>query len=181
MPTLSDGARFHRKSLHPPRIAERLYTLGTTTTYQSETRTYGLKLKVWFAIVNKGTESFKQIDRWLYGHPSNKYFDSPIKFYPHWKWLLDYGSGQACRCDLCGSNPAKPRSRRSVSSTGSVTKPRGRISIQRPLQSGAVDEEGTPDVYRSLFSLLKSEGQLKRKIEEQASLVYRPYLILLRH
>lgn len=45
---------------------------------------------------------------------------------------------------------------------------------QRLLQSGPVDEEGTPDVYRSLFSLLKSEGRLDRKIEEKASLVYMP-------
>ncbi|KAL8924287.1 MAG: hypothetical protein Q9208_004068 [Pyrenodesmia sp. 3 TL-2023] len=116
----------------------------------------------------------KHVDRWLYGHPTNKYFDSPIRFYPHWRWLLNYGTGQACRCDLCGSNPAKPRSRRSVSSSSTRrTKPRGRVSVPQPLHSGPVDEEGTPDVYRSLFSLLKSEGHLERKIEERASLDWR--------
>ncbi|KAL8753819.1 MAG: hypothetical protein Q9184_005306 [Pyrenodesmia sp. 2 TL-2023] len=160
------------KNLHPPRITEWLHTVGTTTTQQSETRTYGFERNLLFATVNRGTEIRKQIDRWLYGHTSNKYFDSPFRFYPHWKWLLNYGSGQACSCDLCGSNP-ESRSRRSVSSIGSVTKPRVRIAVQRPLQSGPVDEEGTPDVYRSLLSILKSEGQLKRKIEERASLDWR--------
>ncbi|KAI4095126.1 MAG: hypothetical protein LQ344_001777 [Seirophora lacunosa] len=77
--------------------------------------------------------SGKHVDRYLYGHPSRKGFDSPIRFYPHWKYLLNFGSGQ----------------------------------------SGPVDEEGTPDVYRSLFSLLKSEGRLDRKIEEKASLDWR--------
>ncbi|KAL9022206.1 MAG: hypothetical protein Q9185_000606 [Variospora sp. 1 TL-2023] len=48
-----------------------------------------------------------------------------------------------------------------------------RVLQQRFLQNGPVDEEGTPDVFRSLFTLLKSEGQLKRKIEEKASLDWR--------
>ncbi|KAL8957773.1 MAG: hypothetical protein Q9193_005038, partial [Seirophora villosa] len=111
----------------------------------------------------------KHVDRYLYGHPSRKGFDSPIRFYPHWKYLLNFGSGQACKCVLCTSQPSKSR-HSSSSPVAPSWKIRDRLLQQRVLQSGPVDEEGTPDVYRSLFSLLKSEGRLDRKIEEKASL-----------
>ncbi|KAL8933038.1 MAG: hypothetical protein Q9216_006553, partial [Gyalolechia sp. 2 TL-2023] len=77
----------------------------------------------------------KHTDKWLYGHPSKKLFDSPYQFYPHWKFLLNYGSGESCQCP--------------------------------------VDEEGTPDVYSQLFTLLRNEKTLKRRIEERASLDWR--------
>ncbi|KAI4289661.1 MAG: hypothetical protein L6R35_001066 [Caloplaca aegaea] len=114
----------------------------------------------------------KQVDRYLCGHPSHKCFDSPNRFYPHWKFLLNYGSGQACNCDLCASLPSKSR-HSSPSSTALSRELGARVLQQRLLQSSPVDEEGTPDVFRSLFTLLKSEGKLKRKIEEKASLDWR--------
>ncbi|KAI4137814.1 MAG: hypothetical protein L6R39_007084, partial [Caloplaca ligustica] len=123
----------------------------------------------------------KHTDRWLYGHPSGKFFDSPYRFYPHWKFLLNSGSGEACQCENCGSvksssaksSSAKPSRRRSSTPLTQIMKAKGRPPLPRPMQSGPVDEEGTPDVIRSLFTLLKSEGRLKRKIEERASLDWR--------
>ena len=105
----------------------------------------------------------------MYGHPHHKVFDSSIQFYPHWRFLLNHGSGETCKCKLCDPNAtkSKPHSRGSSSIPTGVA----RIRIPPPLKKGPVDEEGTPDVYRSLFTLLKNEGKLKRKIEERSSLV----------
>ncbi|KAL8933219.1 MAG: hypothetical protein Q9211_005897 [Gyalolechia sp. 1 TL-2023] len=117
----------------------------------------------------------KHTDRWLYGHPSKKLFDSPFQFYPHWKFLLNYGSGESCKCRLCDSSSTIPRSRRPAnkgpSSTSSSVAPRSRAPP--PFQKGPVDEEGTPDVYGQLFTLLRNEETLKRRIEERASLDWR--------
>ncbi|KAL8994131.1 MAG: hypothetical protein Q9188_007156, partial [Gyalolechia gomerana] len=110
---------------------------------------------------------------WLYGHPSKKLFDSPYQFYPHWKFLLNYGSGESCKCKLCNSTSinrkARQRTNRGSSSSSIAPKSRG----PPPFQKGPVDEEGTPDVYSSLFTLLRNEKTLKRKIEERASLDWR--------
>ncbi|KAL8710782.1 MAG: hypothetical protein Q9225_007230 [Loekoesia sp. 1 TL-2023] len=68
------------------------------------------------------------------------------------------------------SNPkSKPRNRESSSSSIAAPKPRA----PPPLQKGPVDEEGTPDIYGLLFTLLKKEGSLRRRIEERASLDWR--------
>ncbi|KAI4235037.1 MAG: hypothetical protein L6R40_006583 [Gallowayella cf. fulva] len=47
------------------------------------------------------------IDRWLYGHPSHKKFDSPNRFLPHFKFLMKHASGDVCMCDLLPSSAAQ--------------------------------------------------------------------------
>ncbi|KAL8978267.1 MAG: hypothetical protein Q9177_006444 [Variospora cf. flavescens] len=126
-----------------------------------------------YTLWERPRQSAKHVDRYLCGHPSHKCFDSPNRFYPHWKFLLNYGSGQACSCDLCASLPSKSSRHSSPSPTALSRKLGARVLQQRLLQNGPVDEEGTPDIFRSLFTLLKSEGQLERKIEEKASLDWR--------
>ncbi|KAI4093539.1 MAG: hypothetical protein LQ339_007677, partial [Xanthoria mediterranea] len=112
----------------------------------------------------------KHVDRWLYGHPDQKRFDSPNRFYPHFKYLMQHGNGEACQCDLCGS---KGRTRGPSKSTARPQAATKRPTQPAPLNRGPVDEEGTPDVYCSLFTLLKNEGTLSRTIEERASLDWR--------
>ncbi|KAL8778297.1 MAG: hypothetical protein Q9213_007484, partial [Squamulea squamosa] len=111
-----------------------------------------------------------QFDRWLYGHPDQKKFDSPNRFYPHFRYLMKHGSGEACKCDLCAPTKQKPGppipAKRPLAAVNRQTRP-------QPLNRGPVDEEGTPDVYCSLFALLKHEGSLSRAIEERASLDWR--------
>ncbi|KAL8802115.1 MAG: hypothetical protein Q9200_006701 [Gallowayella weberi] len=107
----------------------------------------------------------KHVDRWLYGHPSHKKFDSPNRFVPHFKYLMKYASGEACKCDLCSYGKGKSTPR-----TSSAAK---RLTRPPPLNRGPVDEEGTPDLFCALFSLLKHEGSLSRTIEETASLDWR--------
>ncbi|KAL8709672.1 MAG: hypothetical protein Q9220_005612 [cf. Caloplaca sp. 1 TL-2023] len=109
----------------------------------------------------------EEIDKFLYGHPSHKFFNSPYHFYPHFKYLMNHGNGEACVCELCSGSRITSTARMSAPSASKPS--RGRPSLQK----GPVDEEGTPDVFSSLFSLLKSEGQLSRKIEERSSMDWR--------
>ncbi|KAL8950396.1 MAG: hypothetical protein Q9222_003576, partial [Ikaeria aurantiellina] len=108
-----------------------------------------------------------KIDKFLYGHPSHKFFNSPYHFYPHFKYLMNHGNGEACKCELC--HGSKTTSKTYVSAPPAAKKSRGRPSLQKV----PIDEEGTPDVFSSLFSLLKSEGRLSRKIEERSSMDWR--------
>ncbi|KAL9582275.1 MAG: hypothetical protein Q9212_003384, partial [Teloschistes hypoglaucus] len=94
-------------------------------------------------------------DKWLYGHPNHKTFDSPNRFYPHFFFLMHNGH-QDCTCDKCLNHK---------------TKIRDTMSVQKaPLLKAPFDEEGIPDKFKHLFTHLKSEALLTRKIEERASM-----------
>ena len=114
-------------------------------------------------------ERYFQVDRWLYGHPNHKKFDSPNRFFPHFKYLMQHGTGDACKCDLCTSKMRKASPR--LSTTRPLVAATNRQTRLPPFNTRFVDEEGTPDVYCSLFTLLKHEDMLSRAIEERASLV----------
>lgn len=44
----------------------------------------------------------QHVDKYLYGHPDLKCFDSPNRFYPHFEHLMDSGgSNIGCPCKLC--------------------------------------------------------------------------------
>lgn len=63
----------------------------------------------------------KHIDRYLYGHPGNKFFDSPNRFYPHFEYLMNNGNNIGCNCTLCaGSSGILPNSRSSSSRASST-------------------------------------------------------------
>lgn len=121
------------------------------------------------------TKDPTHIDRWLYGHSSKKVFDSPNTFYPHWKFLLNFGSGESCKCKLCDPKQIKRKPRRPASKGHSSPSPSvaPKSQVPPPFQKGPVDEEGTPDVIASLCTLTRTEKNLKRKIEEPASLDWR--------
>lgn len=47
----------------------------------------------------------KHYDKYLYGHPSHKVFDSPNRFYPHFEYLMkNGGSNIGCPCTVCNGN-----------------------------------------------------------------------------
>ncbi|KAL8975948.1 MAG: hypothetical protein Q9205_007952 [Flavoplaca limonia] len=71
---------------------------------------------------------------------------------------------------MCGTKGRKPGPKKPVGPPPAATKGQIRPAL---LTRGPVDEEGTPDVFCSLFTLLKSEGTLSRVIEERASLDWR--------
>ncbi|KAJ8110631.1 hypothetical protein OPT61_g6570 [Boeremia exigua] len=80
----------------------------------------------------------KTLDKYLYGHPSGKFFDSPNRFFPHFQYLMDNGDKIGCPCTVCsGSSGVLPKSissstrGRSSSVSSSSTSSRG-LSSNRP-------------------------------------------------
>ncbi|KAF9692036.1 hypothetical protein EKO04_009983 [Ascochyta lentis] len=62
----------------------------------------------------------KHFDKYLYGHPGQKPFDSPNRFYPHFQHLMDNaGDSMGCPCTVCNGNSGiLPRSSPMRSSSG---------------------------------------------------------------
>jgi hypothetical protein len=47
----------------------------------------------------------QHIDKYLYGHPQSKKFDSPNRFYPHFQHLMDNGGDSfGCPCTVCAGS-----------------------------------------------------------------------------
>jgi hypothetical protein len=143
------------------------------------------------------------IDKWLYGHPSRKAFDSPNRFFPHFQYLMENdGNSIGCPCTVCnpkggvlprseGSRSSSSKRRSNGSSSGSSTPLKRKMSVSlagpsmpvqqqgRPKKMTAgtdtnrVDEEGTPDVYRNLIDKLKRYGSLDDTIMEPMSIDWR--------
>ncbi|PPJ51157.1 hypothetical protein CBER1_08542 [Cercospora berteroae] len=44
----------------------------------------------------------RHVDRYLYGHPSGRRFDSMPKAWTHFQHWLEFGHGNGCPCVLCG-------------------------------------------------------------------------------
>ncbi|KIW90044.1 uncharacterized protein Z519_09475 [Cladophialophora bantiana CBS 173.52] len=53
----------------------------------------------------------------LFGHPSGKYYDSILRFQPHFLWLMS-GKQGICECILCGRYKVGPIKRRMAHSLG---------------------------------------------------------------
>jgi hypothetical protein len=55
------------------------------------------------------------VDKYLFGHPDHKHYDSPNRFFPHFEHLMNNGgSSMGCPCKLCAGSagilPGKPGS-----------------------------------------------------------------------
>lgn len=116
-------------------------------------------------------------DKRLFGHPSHMFFDSPNRFFPHFLHLMNnQGSNVGCPCSVCNADGRKPlalHESRSASANSSVPRRPGRPKTMDSKKSEKVDEEGTPDVYRSLLDALKRQGQIDVPIEEPMSMDWR--------
>lgn len=114
----------------------------------------------------------QHIDKWCYGHPDHKSFDSPNRFFPHFLHLMENGTNGGCPCTVCmGSKSALVAD----NGAGLMTvrpsfKLRGRATLT---EAGKVDEEGNPDVYRNLIDKLKCFGTLDTLITEPMSMDWR--------
>lgn len=132
------------------------------------------------------------IDKWLYGHPGHKWFDSPNRFFPHFLHLMENGTNAGCPCTVCASTKShhgRPGAGSALSSPSTASpnrpgganvtfKPKGRPSLA---ESGKVDEEGNPDVYRHLIDQLKRHGSLDALVTEPMSMDWRAEKALLRN
>lgn len=114
----------------------------------------------------------KHIDKWLFGHPTHKYFDSPNRFFPHFKHLMENGGDNiGCICTVCQT---KGGGRIPSIAAGSIAKQKGKSKLLRPdADATRVDDEGTPDVYRNLIDKLKRTGSVDEPIKETMSLDWR--------
>jgi hypothetical protein len=134
----------------------------------------------------------KAIDKWCYGHPKHKSFDSPNRFLPHFLHLMDHGNAIGCSCSVCskgttrnragrkpnggpavrpgvGVKPLRPDALNATSNLASaVFRPKGRNWIE-----GRADDEGSPDIYRNLIDKLKSTRTLDTPITEAMSMDWR--------
>jgi hypothetical protein len=93
------------------------------------------------------TSKPKHVDKYLYGHPQGRVFDSPNRYYPHFAFLMENGgSNMGCPCTVCAgsggvlpktsSNSARVRSSSAASSFQSSAARSSRpVSLQsRPSQ-----------------------------------------------
>ncbi|KAF2839296.1 hypothetical protein M501DRAFT_1003873 [Patellaria atrata CBS 101060] len=129
----------------------------------------------------------KHMDKWLYGHPSHKIFDSPNRFFPHFLYLMkNNGSNIGCQCDVClatggvkrpkkNPSPASLAMSQTITQDNSTEKAKG-PGRRRPKQAdsfGKVDNEGNPDVYRNSIDRLKRLGAIDEPIREPMSMDWR--------
>ncbi|KAF1835273.1 hypothetical protein BDW02DRAFT_568147 [Decorospora gaudefroyi] len=128
----------------------------------------------------------KHFDKYLYGHPSLKPFDSPNRFYPHFEYLMENrGSSIGCPCTVCvggsGVLPSRMRSSSVASRPSKASKDfapnpastsqlKGRPKmISAGMDTTCVDQEGTPDVYRNLIDKLRRHERMDEIIQEPLS------------
>jgi len=80
-------------------------------------------------------------DKYLYGHPSHKVFDSPNRFYQHFQHLMNNnGSSIGCLCTVCAGSAgilpgSSSNSVRSGSSNAASSRPRTPKFAKRPSSS----------------------------------------------
>ncbi|KAI9841429.1 MAG: hypothetical protein M1837_000705 [Sclerophora amabilis] len=104
-------------------------------------------------------------DKYLWGHPSGKGFDSPATFYPHFKYLMEYESGventHKCTCKLC--DVAYKKSVRQVKGPGSATKKNGMRSTK--FLHPTYDRE-RPDVFETIFQKAADQRVINEDIKD---------------
>ncbi|EFR04418.1 hypothetical protein MGYG_07425 [Nannizzia gypsea CBS 118893] len=138
------------------------------------------------------------VDKFLWGHPSGKYYFSPNRFWPHFIYLMNGGS-EPCECEHCGPvrkvaiprEPSKPmaRKRRPVGiSRNALNDQIGltRPQPSRPKRTGrkkflAIDAEGNQDVFKEMVYRLNAEGTLNKPISEDSNMEWRAERKLIKH
>jgi hypothetical protein len=95
----------------------------------------------------------RHFDKYLYGHPSQKHFDSPNRFYPHFEYIMaNGGSSIGCQCTVCcGSAGVLPRASPNSSRmrSGSVASKRSAASnTSVPVHSRPSGHTSTVSVKR---------------------------------
>jgi hypothetical protein len=77
-------------------------------------------------------KSPSHFDKYLYGHPSRKPFDSPNRFYPHFEYLMNNaGDSMGCPCTVCvGDSGVLPKSSSNANTRSSSTASSRDASLQ---------------------------------------------------
>ncbi|TKA59221.1 hypothetical protein B0A49_11908 [Cryomyces minteri] len=98
----------------------------------------------------------KHVDKWLFGNPNHKTFDSPNRFFPHFLHLMNSGGNSVdCPCTVCTTRG------RSMSTAGVSTRLPGADAASHEavndIAGVPLDCEGTPDVFQILIDKLKRD------------------------
>jgi hypothetical protein len=113
-----------------------------------------------YALYQRPRANVSHVDKFLFGHPSHKPFDSPNRFFPHFEYVMDNeGSSIGCPCTVCnpkggvlprseGSRSSSKR-RSNGSSSGNSTPLKRKMSVSltgpsMPIQSMPVQQQGRP-------------------------------------
>ena len=88
-------------------------------------------------------------DKYLFGHPSRKSFDSPNRFYPHFEYLMNNaGDSMGCPCTVCAGNAGVlPKSSRNSNMRWSST---------------SFSRDASPQASSRLHEQLKSASHLSQ-------------------
>lgn len=145
-----------------------------------------------------------QRDKFLYGHISGRYFDSPNRFWPHFFYLAT-GRESPCQCTVCkdharesgemprrGGRPDKPRGRGRGGHSGGgnasslkllsfVCKLIFRQGRRKAKAHLAEDEEGTQDVFKELVHKLRNKRKMDQEVTEPSCMDWRAERTRLRH
>lgn len=141
-----------------------------------------------YAGFEKARPDSKHVDRYIYGH-SNGQFRSLTEFYPHFKFLMDYGNAFGCECKLCTGGGSKsktkapkstghsgPRSSRTIPRNSAPTpafnsSSRSDSDAPQRLKRKLVDVENTPDIYDLMIEKLNVDRDVEvdEWIEERMS------------
>ncbi|KAF1356037.1 hypothetical protein EJ07DRAFT_130450 [Lizonia empirigonia] len=127
----------------------------------------------------------KTFDKYLYGHPGHKAFDSPNRFYPHFQYLMDNGGNSiCCPCTVCsGSSGVLPKSavnsvriRRSSATSSSSSRPSSSEgptrSLKHPTQGHhvyPVSAEPAPSAQSKGRPKLLSTGMDTTRTDEEGT------------
>lgn len=141
-----------------------------------------------YAGFEKARPDSKHVDRYIYGH-SNGQFRSLTEYYPHFKFLMDYGNAFGCDCKLCAGGGSRGKAKASKPTGVGESRPirnipqivgsppmvkksdRSDSEVPRPMKRRLVDMENTPDVYDILIEKLEVDRDIDidEPIEERMS------------
>lgn len=100
----------------------------------------------------------KHLDKYLYGHPGKKAFDSPNRFFPHFQHLMDEGDSIGCPCTLCsGASGVLPKSS-STSARARGSSGTASIGSSRPSSSQSSDRVSSAPMQEFLLHPSQSES-----------------------
>jgi len=122
----------------------------------------------------------KHIDKYLYGHPQSKLFDSPNRFYMHFEFLMNNnGSNIGCQCKLCsGGSGLLPRS--TLSSAKASTDGANIAASSRPSTSKSAAAAPAPSFYKQSAAPVISAPMMNTPFASTGSLTQskgRPKLV----
>jgi hypothetical protein len=129
----------HRQYKPPTLYLEKLGTLWMTHRKEAQPGfTYRIdRLPDGYTVWERPRPSnTSHVDRWCYGHPTKKWFDSPNRFFSHFLNLMEKGSTQACDCINC--DKTKKPSRSKAPAIANTSAPRNTSSFFTPLPAASL-------------------------------------------